>query len=88
MISSGDSAKEFRESEWVDATTAAQLLGKSRPQVSHYAKSGQLTSIRRYGRLFVSREELAAFVPRPIGYRGHQAVRAELASRSAKERSQ
>lgn len=75
-----DPNREFRESDWVDATTAATILGKSRPQVSHYAHSGQITSIRRYGRLFLCRRELAEFVPRPVGYRGHLAVQAERAA--------
>ena len=67
MAAGLDLEKEFREADWVDATTAAKVLGKSRPQVTNYVNSGQLTSLRRYGRLFVSREELATFVPPPPG---------------------
>ena len=61
------SESEFKPNEWVEAQEAAAMLGRSRSAITRYVQQGKLTAIRKYGRLFVRRDQLENFKHPPRG---------------------
>lgn len=60
-------ASDFDPADWIEATEAAEVLQRSRSAISRYVQKGLLTSIRKYGRLFVSRKQVETFKRPPRG---------------------